>query len=400
MHPNASCWPTGEQELLLRASLLQGYEAVDAWHQWRAGADIDRLDPGSFRLLPLLYRNLHTHQVEDPWMGKIKGIYRATWYRNQMRFRTAADLLRALHDAGIQTMILKGAALALLYYKDLGLRPMDDWDALVPTQWAPRAIDLLIELGWTPVQRRREAFTEAYFSVLHAHLFRDSTGHSLDLHWHALADGCHANADDDFWQGAVPAKIHDVPTCALNPADELFHTCVHGARWTHVPPFRWLADAMVIIQAAHPEIDWERLAAQARERRLVLPVRDTLEYLRDRLDAPIPQAVLESLRQSPVSRAEQAEYRLITRAQGVLGQLPAKWFRYRRSLWAAGHDVSPIRLAGFLRYLQLFWGLDHLWQLPLLAVRRGVGNILGAVGGHLSRSTRTFSRDERPGTSG
>lgn len=386
VHQSASCWPTGDQELLLRASLLPGKEAVDAWQQWKTNTDIDHLDQGSFRLLPLLYRNLHTHQVKDPLMSKLKGIYRATWYRNQMLFRTVADLLLSLHGAGIQTMILKGAALARRYYNDVGLRPMDDFDLLVPTEQALEAIDLLAELGWTPEPRRRGGFTEAYFSVLHAHQFHDGTGHGFDLHWHLLPDCCYANADDDFWNAAIETRVHDVPVWALNPADELFHACVHGVRWSRVPPFRWLADATVIVRASHSEIDWDRLIAQARKRRLVLPVRDTLDYLRDELGAPIPRAVREGLDQTPVSRAEHAEYRRITRSPGVLGLLPAKWFRYRRSLWGAGHRMSLLELVGFLRYLQLFWDMDRLWRVFLGTARRGLRNILTAIVPHENRS--------------
>ena len=74
MH-EGGCWPTWEQESLLKAALLQGEEAIKAWHKWKSRVDVDQLDPGSLRLLPLLYRNLRTHGVEDPLMNRFKGIY-------------------------------------------------------------------------------------------------------------------------------------------------------------------------------------------------------------------------------------------------------------------------------------------------------------------------------------
>jgi len=77
------CWPTREQELLLRAALLQGNDAINAWHEWKSSVDIEQLDQGSYRLLPLLYRSLHIDGVEDPLMNKLKGVYRMTWYKNQ-----------------------------------------------------------------------------------------------------------------------------------------------------------------------------------------------------------------------------------------------------------------------------------------------------------------------------
>ena len=47
-------WPTREQERLLRAALLRGPLALEAWDEWKAGADMDHLDAGSYRLLPQL----------------------------------------------------------------------------------------------------------------------------------------------------------------------------------------------------------------------------------------------------------------------------------------------------------------------------------------------------------
>jgi hypothetical protein len=375
---SASCWPTKEQELLLRASLLPGREAVDAWQGWGSSADIDLLDQGSFRLLPLLYRNLSRHEVKEPLLGRLKGVYRATWYKNQMLFHTAAGFLRSLHRAGIPVMILKGAALATMYYRDAGLRAMDDFDFLVPTEQALQAIDLLVGLGWKPVPWR-QTFNEEYLTVLHAHQFNDGTGYGFDLHWHMLSDGCYAGADEDFWNGAIRTEIHDAPVYALNAADELLHTCVHGTRWSPVPPLRWLADAMIIVRDAQSEIDWSRLVWLAQGRRLILPVRQTLDYLRTKLDAPIPPSVLEDFQQAPVSRAEYTEHERITRSPGLLGQLPAKWYRYRRSVWGSGHSLTPIKVFGFLRYLQRFWDKDHLGQVLWGVVQRGISNILATA---------------------
>src|SRR5207237_7629349 len=98
-------WPTREQERLLRAALLRGPLALEAWDEWKAGADMDPLDAGSYRLLPQLYRNLHRQGVDEPVLVLFRGIYRRTWYENQLRFHQLAGLLRSFRDAGIDTMV-------------------------------------------------------------------------------------------------------------------------------------------------------------------------------------------------------------------------------------------------------------------------------------------------------
>ena len=52
-------------------------------------------------------------------------------------------VLRALEEAGIETMPLKGTALLLGNYESYGLRLMTDCDILVPTKQIPKAFDVI-----------------------------------------------------------------------------------------------------------------------------------------------------------------------------------------------------------------------------------------------------------------
>src|SRR5262245_20078562 len=94
------CWPTENQRLLLLAAIGTSADAEEAWLRWRSAVDIATLDAGSFRLLPLLYKNLSRRATDDPWMAKLKGVYRQSWYRNTLLFHRTAGILAALHDAG------------------------------------------------------------------------------------------------------------------------------------------------------------------------------------------------------------------------------------------------------------------------------------------------------------
>ena len=362
------CWPTPEQELLLQAALRQGETSLKAWREWKSTLDFDNIDYGSQRLVPLLYRNLQRQGVKDPLMGKFKGLYRHTWYKNQLLFAKGAQLLRSFHEAGIETMILKGAALVLLHYKDAGLRAMTDFDVLVPTEQIQAALFLLRERNWTPKLRSYESLTETYISSRHAYAFEDNEKHEFDLHRHLLAECCYPDADEEFWKGAVSSQVQGVATLALNPTDQLFHVCVHGVRWNAVPPLRWVADAIMILNSS-PTIDWQRLVSQARQRRLVLPLREALTYLRDLLDAPIPPAILQHLQEIPVSKIERLEYQVNTRVPGPMGGVPMAWFLYLRLSPSA--STLPQRLIGFPKYLQDTWAVEHLSQLPFVMASKG-----------------------------
>jgi len=352
--------PTQQQELLLRAALLKDSDAVAAWKEWRSRVDIDavdRLDPGSYRLLPLLYRNLKNQQIEDPIMMKLKGVYRLTWYKNQMLFHTIADLLRSFQNADIETMVLKGAALTFLCYKDYGLRPMNDFDVLVHTDQAIPAIRLLQKLGWKPKDFEPR---EGYISVSYSHGFEDQSGREIDLHWHVFSKCREAHADDDFWEKAVLTKFHDVPTNVLNPTDQLLHICIHGARWHETPPFRWVADAIMILNNTHNEIDWNRLAVQAEKRHLILPLLDTLHYLRDTFEAPISPEIIKNFQTVRVPHLELMEYKTDVNPPTQWTAILDLWCQHSR---LTGNTNTLRRIMEFPTFLQRIWGIS-LWKLP------------------------------------
>jgi hypothetical protein len=359
-------WPTQQQELLLRAALLEGRDAVEAWKEWRSRVDIDdidRLDPGSYRLLPLLYRNLNSHGAEDPIMMKLKGVYRLTWYKNQMLFHTITSLLRSFQRAGIDTMVLKGAALTLLCYRDYGLRPMNDFDVLVHTRDALSAVRLLRELGWNPLEFDPD---EEYISVSYSHGFADKAGREFDLHWHLFSQCRTPDADNDFWKDAALTNFHGEPAYVLSPTDQLLHICVHGARWNETPPFRWVADAIMLLNNVHNNIDWNRLVLQAEKRHLITPLLETLHYLRDTFKAPVSPEMIKNLQAIRVPYPERMEYRI---AVSPLTQWTAGldlWFQHSR---LSGHTSLPLRIARFPKFLQKIWGVPA-WKLPFYGLSR------------------------------
>jgi hypothetical protein len=361
--------PTPEQELLLRAALLEGEEAIKAWAEWRAAADINEVDFSSFRILPLLHENLSAHGVEDELMGLLKGVRRRFWYKNRLLFHRTAEFLRAMHEAGVRTVLLKGTALSTRYYGDAGLREMGDADVLVPFDEAAAALRLAFARGWKPHHYRSRAVPRSFFHARHAIDLGHPDGYNLDLHWHVLHECTAADADASFWRGAVAAEFEGVPTCVLSPADQLLHTCVHGMTWAEAAELRWVADAMTILKKT-PGLDWARLVAETRARALTLAMRETLGYLAETLDAPVPPEVLRQLAETPVTRSERLDYARKTSPVAALG-LPT-FVRtyaqlYARSTQAASWWRGPREFAEFLRFT---WGADSLAELPAQAAMK------------------------------
>jgi hypothetical protein len=356
--------------LLLEAAVLPPELAVPAWEKLRTGGGPRSAVPAAQRLLPQLYGNLLDAGVDDAGLAVPRVAYRKTWARNRILLRELATILDAFRDAGIDTLVLKGAALIALAYGDHGRRPTTDVDVLVPHDLAVAAMRLLESRGW----RSSLGSPEALVEVRHADEFVDARGRRLDLHWSVLKETCGKSANDDFWLASIPLELDGAPTRALCPADQLLHVCVHGSQSGPVQPLGWIADSVVLLRAQGDALDWERLLEQARRRRLIVPLREALGTLDVVWAGAVPHDVLDALAREQTTRFDRLEHRIKRRRRPLLGSLPVLWFDYRRL--ARGQGAPP---GGFPSYLQRTFRVRTLRLLPVTIVVLAVRRIVALV---------------------
>jgi hypothetical protein len=382
--------PSPQQELLLRAALWQGDDARAAWEQWSSQNDLRLLDLGSHRLLPLLYLNLLSLQIQHPWLPDLHNVYRSHWYRNQLKLRRAGKTVELLDAANIPTLLLKACALIPLYYRDPGARPMSDIDLLVPTLRAREALNLLHNAGWEPTMRPMQEMAEGYFQRLHAHGLRTKDWFDLDLHRHVFTYETRVDGDTELWAGAIPLNVQGTKTLALHPADQLLHICAHGVEWNLVSPVRWAADAYMVL--SHAEIDWQRFLDHVSAYELVLVSRHLLQYLADTLGAPIPTHVLEALRQMPVTRREQILYELSVRPHSEHNTTLKLWYhygQYRRVMHVYKNENWLLRFPAFLRDT---WALPKTSDVPKYILRFATNWVARRVS-PITKSLGTLTKD-------
>ena len=349
--------PRPDQTLLLRAALAEGDEAVAAWREWRRTAEFDDAGWEQFQVLPLVAQNLPPGEFDPEVAGRIAGLRRLTWSRNQLLFHAAGEAVGALEGAGISPLVLKGAPLAELAYGDAGIRPMFDVDLLVPPRRAREAMDVLRSAGWTssypdPAGRIR---------VHHSVDLKRPPGGELDLHWQSL---WLAADDEPLWEAAVPLRLGSAEARAVGATDNLLIVCAHGLPWAEVPAIRWAADAVTLIRTG--DIDWDRFRAEARRRRLAIWAATALRFLRDDLGiAEVPAAVVTELAAAPVTRAERAALASAMRPDSPLRTYRLARERHRRLRGMGTSETPP----GFLAFAREFWGVERTAELPLQAAR-------------------------------
>jgi len=362
--------PSPAQRLVLHAALDDHEAGWRAWSAWSRAIDFDDVDHGSQRLLPLVYRNLGTESFDPQVGGRLKGLYRRAWTRNQMLFRSTGAVIGMLRDKGIESLVLKGASLAVRTYEDAGVRPMEDVDVLVPFERAADAARAFEEAGW----RAAKPNPLEWMRVHHSLNFLGPEGGSVDLHWYTLWQPA---AEDPVWSAAVPLELGGVATLAPADSDQLLLTCVHGTPWSPLPPFRWIADAVTLIRRAGDGLDWDRVAAEAERRELTVASHAALEYLANEFGAPVPPETIARLAAAPSTRQERAAFRASCRPEGPLRNFLMARDRYRRlrDVDTAGPDPG-----NFISFARNFWGLDNVWQLPLHAARSAFRRVLPGGG--------------------
>jgi hypothetical protein len=337
---NGHDWAPSElQQLLLRAALLDGRPALEAWAASRERtSDVQTLEVASYRLLPLLYRNLLDLAAEDPLMDRLKGVYRYSWYCNQRLFHSAAKIIELLEGWGVPTMVVKGGALAPLHYRDIGARPMDDVDILVPLNRVRETVEMLEREGWT---RDMDIPFEYVLRTRHSWGFRHSSGLEFDLHWHST--WLPGPPGETLWEDAVPLVLGEAETRALDPAHQLIQVCGHGISF-FAPAAHWVPDAVVLIRSG---IDWDRLIQLAREREVTAMLAYALAHVRDEFQAAIPPSVLDELEASPRTRSERWAQRVIVNRPRHGGHYVAEWDRYRRQARLEGTREPPVTGSGY-----------------------------------------------------
>ena len=355
-------WPDSGDELLLRAALLDGEDAISAWRQWHADACYDPIDYTQQRMLPLLYNNLQRLGLDDPIMERYRRELRYFWATNQQLYQFASRNIRELEQQNIRSIVMKGIPLSHCYYAHPGLRPMSDVDILVHREDAEAATQYFLDQGWVCTDDFISSFDnlKSLLSIRHGFNLRGPDDEKeIDLHWAIFPTNFHGL--DTIWDAAVTFELAGSTVTTLSPADHLLQACSQGAGWNIVRPIRWIPDANAILSTG--SVDWDRFIEQANRFDLALPAADGLTVLRDLLGRQIPHKVIERLQALPTSFPARMDYRLSARRPiPVIGRPMQRYFRYLR--------VGRSQGLGFGEYMKNLWGVGSFVGIFTKGMRR------------------------------
>ncbi|HKP36055.1 MAG TPA: nucleotidyltransferase family protein [Pyrinomonadaceae bacterium] len=281
-------------------------------------------------LVPLVFSQLE-HSVKDAVPPDVLQRFRKDYHENAARNLIFADeltsLTHALSEAGIETIVFKGPALAVSAYGNLALRRFIDLDVMVRRADVVRAIEVLAARGYQTPKPLSSEQQELLIKTQHSLQF--TRGRLIvELHWqvssHLFASSVTA---EELWQNVETVEVHNANVKTLATEDLLFSLCVHGSRhlWQRLA---WICDIDRII-ATRPQLDWTSLlnrARQARAERMFLLGPALAAHL---LGTRLPETVTEA-----ITRDQNIE--------GIAAEIRAQLFD--------GTEQQPASLGTIFRY--------------------------------------------------
>ncbi len=185
------------------------------------------------RIGPLLYSHLQKAGVEIPASTAIslKSTQIVTRKSNAVRYIVLREILQCFGQYGIDTLILKGGALAKVVYPDISLRPMADIDLWVRPPQAEQAYYLLDELGFELAPSILNGLPEKNHHFAPVTIVRDNEAITLEIHRRLFRPGGEASERgltfERVWKTSSSFDIDGVEGRTLGPVEMLWHVYRH-----------------------------------------------------------------------------------------------------------------------------------------------------------------------------
>lgn len=213
---------------------------------------------------PLLYWHLKEYGINYP--QDIRRALAAMYTRQKAiaaaQAQTLAEIIKTFTVAGIDSVVIKGGALAHVIYPQPGLRPMEDLDILVSPEEARAAHALLLDLGFhAPLPCSRFDLLQHHFPL--AQRTRDDITVSVELHTTAfnllMQDRLSMH---NVLRPLFPYLVAGQDAQTLNPVQMLWMQYLGLRKLAEPLRYIHLADLLGMAERLVDDIDWEKLHQQ------------------------------------------------------------------------------------------------------------------------------------------
>lgn len=231
---------SSDERALLMAATQPGDTARTAWEQWKGTGRLATAGPRSQALFGQLYANV-VGDLEGPETTLLRGVYKRTWYANQVLLGRMQSLASRLAEEGVSPLLLNDEALALGYYVDLGHRTIECLDLLVPAASWEHGLAAARSDGW----RLDDDTSFGPPTGLSIATFTSRQNGSLRIWTNLFAAQPRHDTEARLWHEARSLEVHGRTVRLLGAEEPLLCTSAEAVCGREVPLSRY-ADAALV----------------------------------------------------------------------------------------------------------------------------------------------------------
>lgn len=270
-------------------STIPSFEAID----WDRLVSLAR----THRVVPIVWRalaRLEAPEIPAATRRELEGAYRDNALAAMRATAHLTKIVRALGEAGIRALPLKGVCLAASYYGDVAGRHAGDIDILVDPSHFDRANEIVRRLGYLRISNTTRAiapdsFDEDLYFRLHS-MFASPDGAVVELHFRLHFNPAILRVDVDAIESeGARAKLGGVQLPVMPTDLQFVFLATHGARheWERL---QWIYDIAILVDRVSDAeiIGWLALAD---EYSLTNPVIQALILAHSVFDISLPKEI-------------------------------------------------------------------------------------------------------------
>ena len=343
---------------------------VSDWHEteW----EFFLSESAAEKIQPLLYEELAGKQLLPQSIeGVLENEYQSSAQKNLFLLHELGNVINCLSQAGIEAVVLKGAALLESIYGSIAARPMLDLDLLIRKEQVPKALQLLLEEGYHQDIEPQPGSALSYENELL--LFKSGIKPvQLEIHWH-LFDSPYFQREVDldwFWEQARPNTFGSFNGLIFSPEALLLHLFGHLAlHHSDQPSILWMVDIAEVLASYRNRIDWKLIVDQAVEHHLVRSLQWSMDQMMAFFFYPqIPMSVARKIESLPVDVAEEYAFSVCIQPDRTVAHYIWTDIALMPG-WRAKLNFLIVKLIPVPGYVRSRYDLDSSYQIPFNYLR-------------------------------
>jgi len=216
--------------------------------------------------------------------------WRITFLKSAVKYAhvtaQAHELLKALHDAEVDVIPLKGVLQAERLYTDGACRPMSDIDILVPIALLARARQCLEQLGYATTD-----FISTECRSKDTRYIRPNTPLPIEVHWRLWSEDDVISEPDPgrIWLGLHEEMLHGIPVLVFSPERQIVYMAQHILHHRLAIPLKAYLDIVLVSRHYAQQLDRTRLDQEKQAWQVAFGAQFVFDLMNDIFEWTLPE---------------------------------------------------------------------------------------------------------------